>query len=299
MFQHGLYTALVTPFTQGRGLSLDTNSFQKLLDRQIEAEVSGLVLFGSTGESPTVTLEERERMLSIAMERASSKMTIMAGISTNDLQIALALAQQAKRLHVHGLQIATPSYNKPTQEGIYQYFKAIGEAVDVPIFVYNIPGRSSVHIDKATMRRLFALPFIGGMKESSGSLGTLLDFLEASQSVNRPLLLLEGDDVLTLPAIASGAHGTMSVLSNLLPHTMKALVDAALKNDIAKARDLFFAIKPLIEACFYETNPTPIKYLLYQKGLLENPSVRLPLVEPSPSVKESLQNMLSLFQTWK
>lgn len=298
MFQHGLYTALVTPFSQG-GASLDIGGFQKLLDRQIEAGVSGLVLFGSTGESPTVTLEEREKILSIAMERASSKMTIMAGISTNDLQTALTLARQAKRLHVHGLQIATPSYNKPTQEGIYQYYKAIGEAVDVPIFMYNIPGRSAVHIEKATMKRLFALPFIGGIKESSGSLNTLLDVLEASKTVDRALLILEGDDILTLPAIASGAHGTMSVLSNLIPHTIKALVDSALKADLVQARELFFSIKPLMEVCFCETNPTPIKYLLHRKGVLESPAVRLPLVEPSSSSKESLQYMLSLFHTWK
>lgn len=233
------------------------------------------------------------------MERASSKMTIMAGISTNDLQMALTLARQAKRLHVHGLQIATPSYNKPTQEGIYQYYKAIGEAVDVPIFMYNIPGRSAVHIEKATMKRLFALPFIGGIKESSGSLGTLLDVLEASKIADRPLLILEGDDILTLPAIASGAHGTMSVLSNLIPHTVKALVDAALKADLVQARELFFSIKPLMEACFYETNPTPIKYLLHRKGVLDSPAVRLPLVEPSSSNKKSLQDMLALFHTWK
>jgi len=298
MFQNGLYTALVTPFTQG-GITLDLPAFTKLLDQQVEANVAGIVLFGSTGESPTVTVDEREQMLSIAMKRAAHKTTIMAGISTNDLQIALSLAKQAKRLQVHGLQIATPSYNRPTQEGLYQYYKAIGEAVDLPIFVYNIPSRSCVHIEKITMKRLFALPFVRGIKEASGSLATLFDVLEASKKVDRKLLILAGDDGLTLPAIASGAHGTMSVISNLLPYTMKAIVDATLQKDLEKARTLFFQIKPLIEACFYETNPTPIKYLLHLKGLLESPSVRLPLVEPTSAVKESLHAVLSSFQTWK
>ena len=298
MFQHGLYTALVTPFTQG-GASIDIPTFTKLLDVQLEAEVSGIVLFGSTGESPTVTIDEREQLLTVAMKKASKKTAIMAGISTNDFQIALNLARQAKRLGVHGIQIATPSYNRPTQEGLYQYYKAIGEAVDMPIFVYNIPSRSSVHIEKATMKRLFSLPFIKGIKEASGSLITLFDVIDASKRVERSLLILEGDDMLTLPAIASGAHGIMSVISNLLPHTTKAIVDATLQGDLEKARVLFFQVKPLIEACFLETNPTPIKYLLHLKGLLPTPSVRLPLVEPTSQVKESLSTILSSFQTWK
>ena len=298
MFQHGLYTALVTPFTQG-GASIDIPTFTKLLDVQLEAEVSGIVLFGSTGESPTVTIDEREQLLTVAMKKASKKTAIMAGISTNDFQIALNLARQAKRLGVHGIQIATPSYNRPTQEGLYQYYKAIGEAVDMPIFVYNIPSRSSVHIEKATMKRLFSLPFIKGIKEASGSLITLFDVIDASKRVERSLLILEGDDMLTLPAIASGAHGIMSVISNLLPHTTKAIVDATLQGDLEKARVLFFQVKPLIEACFLETNPTPIKYLLHLKGLLPTPSVRLPLVEPTSQVKESLNTILSSFQTWK
>ena len=298
MFRHGLYTALVTPFTQG-GASIDIPTFTKLLDVQLEAEVSGIVLFGSTGESPTVTIDEREQLLTVAMKKASKRTAIMAGISTNDFQIALNLARQAERLGVHGIQIATPSYNRPTQEGLYQYYKAIGEAVDMPIFVYNIPSRSCVHIEKATMKRLFSLPFIKGIKEASGSLITLFDVIDASKRVERSLLILEGDDMLTLPAIASGAHGIMSVISNLLPHTTKAIVDATLQGDLEKARVLFFQVKPLIEACFLETNPTPIKYLLHLKGLLPTPSVRLPLVEPTSQVKESLNAILSSFQTWK
>jgi 4-hydroxy-tetrahydrodipicolinate synthase len=298
MFQHGLYTALVTPFAEN-GTSIDMAAFEKLLSLQLEANVAGIVLFGSTGESPTVTLEEREWMLSLAIKNAGSKITLMAGISTNDIQTALTLARQAKRLGAHGLQIASPSYNRPTQEGLYQFYKTIGESVDIPIFPYNIPSRTSVHIEKATTKRLFDLSFIQGVKEASGSLITLFDVLETASKASRKLLILEGDDMLAIPAIASGAHGIMSVISNLIPQTMKALVDGALKGDFEKSRALFFQIKPLIEACFLETNPTPIKHLLHLKGLLPDPCVRLPLVEPMKPVKDTLNLISSPFLTWK
>lgn len=298
MFRHGLYTALVTPFTEGGG-EIDITAFTRLLERQLEAEVAGIVLFGSTGESPTVRVDEREKLLSLAVQKAGHRTTIMAGISTNDLQTALTLARQAKRLQAAGVQIATPSYNRPTQEGLYQFYKAIGETVDIPIFVYNIPSRSCVHIEKTTMRRLFSLPFIKGIKEASGSLVTLFDVLDASKRADRDLLILEGDDMLTIPAIASGAHGIMSVISNLIPHTMKACVDATIHGDLERAKTLFFQMKPLIESCFLETNPTPIKQLLHLRGLLDNPSVRLPLVEPTSAIQESLRSIISSFQTWK
>lgn len=294
MFKHGVYTALVTPFTKDSN-NIDIPSFEKLLHKQLEAKVSGIVLFGSTGESPTIEFKEREILLQMALQASNNKTAIMAGISTNDLKTALRLAQQAQSLGVNGIQVATPSYNKPTQEGLYQYYKAISDSVDIPLFVYNIPSRSSVAIEKATMKRICSLPTVRGVKEASGSLPTLFDTIEVSHSSSSKLLILAGDDMLTIPAITSGAHGVMSVVSNLVPHATKSLVDASLKGDLETARTLFFQMKPLIEGCFVETNPTPIKYLLYLRGLIESPAVRLPLVEPTIANQERLKALSHSF----
>lgn len=295
MFKHGVYTALVTPFTKD-STSIDILSFEKLLHKQIEAKVSGILLFGTTGEFPTVEFQERETLLRIAVKAAGTKIPIMAGISTSDVKTAIMLAKQAKVLGAHAIQVTTPPYNRPTQEGLYQYYKAISEAVDLPLFIYNIPYRTSVSIEKNTMKRLFSLPTVRGFKNSSDSLSSLYDVLEASHESSSKLLILTGDDTWTVPAIASGAQGVMSVVSNFAPHTTKTLVDSALQGDFETARTLFFKIKPLIEGCFIETNPMPIKCLLYQKGLIHSPSVRLPLVEPTPASQERLKALCNTYK---
>lgn len=295
LFKPGLYTALVTPFIAD-STTLDIQSFTTLLHMQKESQVAGIVLFGTTGESPTVTNEERSIILKHAMKEVGSSMTVMAGISTNNFQTALTLATQAKQIGVHGLQIATPAYNRPSQEGIYQFYKALGESVDIPIFAYNIPTRSAIHIEKKTMQRLFSLPHIRGIKEASGSLTTLFDVLHAAKSHHGDFLILEGDDMLAIPALASGAHGIMSVVSNLIPQTMKHLLDCLLTQNFDEARAIFFHIRPLIEACFIETNPTPIKQLLHMRGIIQTPAVRLPLVEPEPHSKEQLQTIEASFK---
>lgn len=294
MFKHGLYTALVTPFTKD-ATSIDIPSFEKLIHHQLEAKVSGIVLFGSTGESPTVEFDEREKLLKIAVTMAGNKTAIMAGISTNDVKVAIRLAKQAESVGAHGIQVATPSYNRPTQEGLFQFYKAISEAVDIPLFIYNIPSRTAVSIEKATFKRLFSLSTVRGIKEASGSFSTLFDVIEAAHGASSRMLILAGDDLLALPAIAAGAHGVMSVVSNLVPYATHSLLDACLKGDVETARTLFFQLKPLIEGCFVETNPTPIKQLLHYKGLIESGAVRLPLVEPTPANQEKLKALLHSF----
>lgn len=295
MFKHGVYTALVTPFTKD-GTAIDLPSFERLIQNQVDAKVSGILLFGTTGEFPTVELQEREKLLRLALQISNHKVPIIAGISSNDIKTAISLAQQALSCKADAIQVTTPPYNKPTQEGLFQYYKAVSEACDLPLFVYNIPYRTSVSIEKSTMKRLFSLPRVRGFKNSSDSLSSLYDVLEASHESGSKQLILAGDDSWVVPAIACGAQGVMSVLSNFAPLTTKSLVDLALKNEFQEARSLFFKIKPLIEGCFVETNPIPIKYLLHLKGLIDHHSLRLPLVDLSIANQERLK---SLFHNFK
>jgi 4-hydroxy-tetrahydrodipicolinate synthase len=286
----GTGTALVTPFR--RDGSLDEARLRALVKRQIEAGVDFLVPCGTTGESPTLTEREHLRVVEITVELAKGKVPVLAGAGGYNTAEVISRARELAALDVSGILSVTPYYNKPTQEGLYQHFKAIAAAVDLPIVVYSVQGRTGVNIEPATVQRLTHIPNIVGIKEASGNMGQMATILNA---VPTDFLVLSGDDALTLPLIALGGRGVISVVSNEIPKEMAQMVRRALSGDFAGARELHRRYHALMEVNFVESNPIPVKAAMAEMGLLE-PSWRLPLVAPKlenlariRAVLESLQ----------
>ena len=272
----GTGTALVTPFrTDG---SLDEAALGRLVQRQLDRGINFLVPCGTTGESPTLSHQEHLRVVEITLELAKGKVPVLAGAGGYNTAEVIALARELKSLGADGILSVTPYYNKPTQEGLYQHFKAIAAGVDLPIILYSVQGRTGVNIEPATVVRLAQIENIVGVKEASGSItqmGTILN------QVSRDFLVLSGDDSLTLPLIALGGRGLISVASNEIPAEMTRLVQAALAGDFAEARRLHFRYLSLMDINFVESNPIPAKAAMAEMGLLE-PVWRLPLVPPKP-----------------
>ena len=289
MKRQGLFTAVITPFSKD-GSEIDLVAFRNVIDRQVKARVEGIVLMGTTGESATVTLEERQCLIHEAKAITQGKVLLMAGCGTSDTATTIIQAKKSEEAGAEALQIVTPPYNKPSQEGLFLHFKAIHDAVSLPIFIYNIPGRTSVNMEIATIKRLFELERIAGIKEASGNLQQLADVIEALQ--DRSCTILAGDDSLALPAIALGAHGVMSVLGNLFPHKMRALIDAAIKGNLHQARTLHYELKSIMQACFVETNPVPIKYMM-AKTISMNDTVRLPLAPLTDKSRALIDSVLT------
>lgn len=269
----GLFTALITPFKND---ALDEQGLRQLIQRQLAAQVSGIVILGTTGESATVTEEEKERILAIALEEAQDKTLLIAGTGSNSTEKTIRETQRAYELGFNAALVVTPYYNKPTQEGIYQHFKALSSATPLPLIAYNIQGRTGVNIETPTLMRLAHLPHLIGVKEASGNVNQMADVLYALKQEQLPLSVLCGDDGLTLPLIALGGQGVISVVSNLFPIDMMRLVQAALAGDFARARKEHEALLPFFRAVFLETNPIPIKAALHHLGLPAG-SCRLPL----------------------
>lgn len=269
----GLFTALITPFKND---ALDEQGLRQLIQRQLAAQVSGIVILGTTGESATVTEEEKERILAIALEEAQDKTLLIAGTGSNSTEKTIRETQRAYELGFNAALVVTPYYNKPTQEGIYQHFKALSSATPLPLIAYNIQGRTGVNIETPTLMRLAHLPHLIGVKEASGNVNQMADVLYALKQEQLPLSVLCGDDGLTLPLIALGGQGVISVVSNLFPIDMMRLVQAALAGDFARARKEHEALLPFFRAAFLETNPIPIKAALHHLGLPAG-SCRLPL----------------------
>jgi 4-hydroxy-tetrahydrodipicolinate synthase len=286
----GTGTALVTPFR--RDGSLDEARLRALVKRQIEAGVDFLVPCGTTGESPTLTEREHLRVVEITVELAKGKVPVLAGAGGYNTAEVISRARELAALDVSGILSVTPYYNKPTQEGLYQHFKAIAAAVDLPIVVYSVQGRTGVNIEPSTVQRLTHIPNIVGIKEASGNMGQMAAILNA---VPMDFLVLSGDDALTLPLIALGGRGVISVVSNEIPKEMAQMVRRALSGDFAGARELHRRYHALMEINFVESNPIPVKAAMAEMGLLEA-SWRLPLVAPKienlariRAVLESLQ----------
>jgi 4-hydroxy-tetrahydrodipicolinate synthase len=272
----GTGTALVTPFrTDG---SLDEPRLGKLVQRQLDAGINFLVPCGTTGESPTLSHQEHLRVVEITLELAKGKVPVLGGAGGYNTAEVIALARELKSLGADGILSVTPYYNKPTQEGLYQHFKAIAAGVDLPIILYSVQGRTGVNIEPATVVRLSQIENIVGIKEASGSITQMGAILS---QVSRDFLVLSGDDSLTLPLIALGGRGLISVASNEVPAEMTHLVEAALAGDFAEARRLHFRYLSLMDINFVESNPIPAKAAMAEMGLLE-PVWRLPLVPPKP-----------------
>ncbi|MGC2529746.1 MAG: 4-hydroxy-tetrahydrodipicolinate synthase [Candidatus Acidiferrum sp.] len=270
----GTGTALVTPFRQDG--SLDEPTLRALIKRQIDAGIDFLVPCGTTGESPTLTHEEHLRVVEIAVELAKGRVPVLAGAGGYNTAEVIALARELAEMGADGILSVTPYYNKPTQEGLYQHYKAIAEAVALPIVVYSVQGRTGVNVEPATVRRLSAIENIVGVKEASGNVSQMAAILNV---VPEDFVVLSGDDAITLPVISLGGRGVISVVSNEIPAQMTQLTHLALDGHFEAARRIHRRVHPLMEVNFVESNPIPVKAAMAQMGLLE-PVWRLPLVAP-------------------
>lgn len=282
----GTFTAIVTPFRDG---SLDETAFKKLIRFGIDGGLSGLVPCGTTGESPTLSYEEHNRVIELCVKEVAGQVKVIAGTGSNSTQEAIELSLHAKKVGVDGVLLVSPYYNKPTQEGLYRHFKAIAEAVDIPIVVYNIQGRTAVNIENSTMERLSRIPNIVGVKEASGS---ILQMSEVIRLCGPDFSVLSGDDQMTFPLMALGGRGVISVVSNVIPDRMSALVNAMLKGDMEKARAKHFEVYELCQAMFIETNPIPVKTALGLMGMIQ-PELRLPLCPLAAQNEEKLKAVLT------
>ena len=273
----GCGTALVTPFR--KDFSLDEEALRRLVRRQIDAGINFLVPCGTTGESPTLTSAEQRRVVEITIEEARPrKVPVVAGAGGNNTAHVIEMARAFQALGANGILSVAPYYNKPTQEGLYQHYKAIASALSLPIILYNIPGRTGVNIEPATVARLAEIDNIVGVKEASGNISQMAVVLDMVPS---KFLVLSGDDAITLPLMALGGKGLISVSSNEIPAEMTRIVQLALANDFAAAREIHRRYSKLMDVNFIETNPGPVKAALALMGLLE-PVFRLPLVAPKP-----------------
>lgn len=270
----GTGTALVTPFQQDG--SLDEPRLRALVKRQIDAGVDFLVPCGTTGESPTLSAAEHLRVVEITVETAKGKVPVLAGAGGYNTAEVISRANELAALGVSGILSVTPYYNKPTQEGLYQHYRALAAAVELPIIVYSVQGRTGVNVEPATVQRLAHISNIVGIKEASGNVGQMAAILN---TVRENFLVLSGDDALTLPVIALGGHGVISVVSNEIPAEMSQMVRLALVGDFHAARQLHRRYHSLMEINFVESNPIPVKAAMAEMGLLEA-VWRLPLVAP-------------------
>ena len=282
----GCGTALVTPFRKDG--SLDEPAHRSLVRRQIAEGINFLVPCGTSGESPTLSRKEHLRVVEITLEEARGKVPVLAGAGGYNTAEVIELAQDLKAMRVDGLLSVTPYYNKPTQEGLYQHYKAIASAVKIPIVVYSVQGRTGVNVEPATLKRLAEIDYIVGVKEASGNVAQMAAIL---QQVPSSFAVLSGDDAITIPLIALGGHGLVSVISNEVPGEITAMVQRALANDFAAARALQRRYFPLMEVNFVESNPIPVKAAMALMGLLE-PIWRLPLCPPNPANQAKIEKVL-------
>ena len=282
----GVGTALVTPFTTSG--DVDEAAVRRLARRQVEAGVHFLCPCGTTGENPTLTDAERLRVIEIVVEESKGKAPVLAGAGGYDTRELIHTAGEMARRGVSGFLSVTPYYNKPTQEGLYQHYRAVAESTPLPIVVYNVPGRTGVNVEVNTIARLAQIPNIVGVKEASGNVSQMCEILRA---VPADFLVLSGDDVLTLPLMAVGGRGIISVAGNEIPSEMVAMVEAAERNDFAAARAIHARIVGLMSINFVESNPQPVKAAMAAMGLIDE-TFRLPMVPPAPASKEKINNVL-------
>jgi 4-hydroxy-tetrahydrodipicolinate synthase len=282
----GCGTALVTPFRADR--SLDEDTMRRLVRRQVDAGVDFLVPCGTTGESPTLTHQEHLRVVEITVQEVGGRVPVLAGAGGYDTAHVIRLVAELKAIGVSGILSVTPYYNKPTQEGLYQHYRAIAESTNLPILVYSVQGRTSVNVEPATLVRLSGIPNIVGVKEASGNIGQIGSILTR---VHDRFLVLAGDDALAVPVIALGGHGVISVVANEIPSEFAELTHAALKGDYTRARQLQRKFQSLMEVNFVETNPGPVKFAMGRMRLID-PVWRLPMVEPQAPAQQKIEAAL-------
>jgi len=278
----GVGTALVTPFTKSG--ELDEAGVRRLARRQIDAGVHFLVPCGTTGETPTLSEAERRRVVELVVEEANGRVPVMAGAGGYDTREVVHAAREMQKAGANGLLSVTPYYNKPTPEGLFQHFSAVADATELPIVLYNVPGRTGCNMEAPTVARLATIPHIVGVKEASGNIQQMAEILRA---VPPAFQVLSGDDAITIPLMAIGGRGIISVASNSIPAEMAQMVEAAEAGDYAAARAMHHRLLPLLLVNFVESNPGPVKFAMAAMGLCEE-VFRLPMVSPRPAAKDRI-----------
>ena len=282
----GVGTALITPFTQSG--ALDEAAISRLARRQVDAGVHVLVPCGTTGETPTLTEDERRRVIELVVAQARGRALVLAGAGGYDTREVIHMANVAKAAGADGLLSVTPYYNKPTQEGLVQHYQAIANSTDLPIIVYNVPGRTGVNIEPATLVRLAKIPNIVGVKEASGN---ITQMAEICRLVPEDFLVLSGDDAITVPLMAIGGHGVISVASNEVPAEMVQMVEAFERGAMEEVRIWHRRLMPIMQVNFVEANPIPVKFALSAMGHCE-PVYRLPMVPPSAAAQRKILDVM-------
>ncbi|MDR1487387.1 MAG: 4-hydroxy-tetrahydrodipicolinate synthase [Deltaproteobacteria bacterium] len=282
----GIIPALVTPFRDGK---VDEKALAEHVDYVIEQGVNAVLPCGTTGESPTLSHDEHNRVVSLTVEAVKGRVPVLAGAGSNSTSEAIYMAKHAASVGAQGLLLVSPYYNKPTQEGLYRHFTAVAEAASLPVILYNIPGRCSVNILPETMERLSRHPLIIGVKEATGDLNQMIRTIELC---GKDFLVTSGDDGLTLPLLSVGGGGVISVAANIIPKPLVEMWAAWEKGDIAKTRELFFKMLPFFRSLFLETNPIPLKYLMGLTGRMTS-EMRLPMCPPSENVQATLKKVAS------
>jgi len=283
----GSIVAIVTPFRDGK---VDEEAYRQLIEFQIENGTSAIVPCGTTGESATLNMEEHARVIDIAVEAVNKRVPVIAGTGGNSTSEAIELSEHARKVGADATLQVTPYYNKPTQEGLYQHFRAIAREVPLPQVLYNVPGRTSVNMLPETVARLAELPEVVAIKEASGNIGQMAEIVRLAGD---GITLLSGDDNLTLPVLSVGGTGVVSVVANIVPRESADLVRAWEEGKAEVARELFLKLLPLCQAMFYETNPIPVKTSLALMGKIQD-EMRLPLCPMAQTNLEKLKKALSL-----
>ncbi len=286
----GAVVALITPFKDGK---LDEESYRELVEWQIKSGTHGLLTVGTTGESATLSLEEKKRLYELTVEIANGRVPVIAGTGTNNTAQSIELTKLAADIGVDAVLMVTPYYNKPTQEGLYQHYKAVAEAAKkIPIILYNVPGRTSVSLAPETVARLSKIKNIVGIKEASGSMRQVTEIIK--QCGNK-FLVFSGDDFTAYPTMALGGVGVISVASNVMPKEMADMMNACFKGNWEKAKKLHYKLYDLFKAMFIETNPVPAKTALYLMGKIATPEVRLPL---APMAEENIEKLKAVLANY-
>ena len=289
----GLYTAIVTPFLSDE--KIDIEGFRSNIQYQISEGVDGIVVLGTTGESPTLNHAEREILIRAAVQETRGQIKVLVGTGSYATKQTIESTIEAEELGADGALIVTPYYNKPTQEGLYRHFKAVSEASKLPIIIYNIQGRTGQNLQTSTLQRLMDIPSIVSVKESSGSVNQIMDVIDCAAKHRPDFTVLSGDDILTFALMALGGHGIVSVVSNLIPGEIRELVSALQNSDYVRARQIHYRWLPLFKGAFIETNPIPIKAAMNLCGFPAG-TCRLPLCELLPENAKTLECLLEELQ---
>ncbi|MFC1692025.1 4-hydroxy-tetrahydrodipicolinate synthase [Candidatus Latescibacterota bacterium] len=282
----GTYTAMVTPFKEGH---INEAKLQEMVEFQIKNGVSGLVPVGTTGESPTLSHDEHRKVIDIVIKTVNGRVSVIAGTGSNNTTEAISLTQFAQKAGADGALLITPYYNRPSQTGLINHYRAVAENCDLPLIIYNCPGRTAVNTSAETIVKLSEIPTIIGIKEASGSIDQICEIINRT---SYDFSVLSGDDSMTVPIISVGGKGVISVTSNIVPKKMSDMADAALKGNFHEARDIHSELFPLMRLLMKaETNPSPVKSAMNILGMDVGP-VRLPLTEPSDENKKQIEKLL-------